>query len=196
MRIITTICTECKKKFEKSVSHFNRCKRQGWKHFCCHKCRIAYTNSNLTEEQRIRRNELFVKNRFIPQSNEFSPFKVFSKKVRQTDVIRRYGRSNLDAEYLKKLWDAQNGKCAYTGITMVLPPTIREYHNTHSLKKLSLDRIDSSKGYLKGNVHFVCQAINLAKRNLPHDEMVALIEEIKNAGNNPGAAKIGGATGN
>lgn len=43
--------------------------------------------------------------------------------------------------------------------------------------KASLDRIDSSKGYIEGNVEFVCSAINLAKNNFSKEAMVSFLQE-------------------
>jgi hypothetical protein len=36
----------------------------------------------------------------------------------------------------------------------------------------SLDRIDSSKGYIKGNIQFVSVIANYAKNEMTHDEML------------------------
>lgn len=85
-------------------------------------------------------------------------------------------RSEIDVQYLKELWDNQNGICPYTGIKMLLPKTSTDFF--HSLKKASLDRIDSKKGYIKGNVEFVCSAINLAKNSFTREEMKEFLSEI------------------
>lgn len=60
---------------------------------------------------------------------------------------------------------------------MVLPNTFKEYKQLHSLTRASLDRIDSTKGYVKGNVEFVCLAINYAKNNFKKEEMMSLIKD-------------------
>ena len=178
---VNVVCTECQRLFSRRRYEFNRTERKGGKHFCNSSCRTKHFNKHLTPEQIKMRDECILSNRYTLKSDALSPFRVFSKRVRQADVIKKYGQPDIDVEYLKRLWEFQDGRCGYTGIKMILPPTIREYHKTHSVKKISLDRIDSSKGYIKGNVHFTCQAINLAKRNLPHEDMMALIQEIKNA---------------
>ncbi len=84
--------------------------------------------------------------------------------------------SELDVKYLKELWESQNGICPYTGIKMLLPETTSQMFR--SPKKASLDRIDSSKEYTRGNVEFVCQAINLAKNSFTREEMKEFISEI------------------
>lgn len=86
-------------------------------------------------------------------------------------------KNELDVVYLKELWDKQKGLCPYTGIKMLLPQTSSD-HSIHSLKKASLDRIDSKKEYVKGNVEFVCCAINLAKNSFTRKEMKEFLSEI------------------
>lgn len=86
-------------------------------------------------------------------------------------------KNNLDVKYLKELWDKQNGICPYTKIKMVLPKTSAEW-NIRSLKKASLDRIDPRQEYKKGNVEFVCLAVNLAKNSFTREEMKEFLSEI------------------
>ena len=61
---------------------------------------------------------------------------------------------------------------------MILPKTTAPHHQLKSLKKASLDRIDSSKGYFKNNIEFVCMAINFTKRDRTKEEMKSFIKEI------------------
>ena len=91
---------------------------------------------------------------------------------------KKYGNSTIDVEYLKEMWNKQRGICPYTGIKMILPSTTQEYSLLHSPKKASLDRIDSTKGYSKGNVEFVCCTINLAKNSFTRNEMKEFFSEI------------------
>lgn len=72
---------------------------------------------------------------------------------------------NVDCDYLNELYYKQNGKCAITGVVMT-------YLAGHGRTKtnISLDRIDSNKGYVKGNVHLVCDLINTMKSNMPLGE--------------------------
>tara|TARA_R110002074_G_scaffold246040_1_gene418006 strand:- start:1059 stop:1616 length:558 start_codon:yes stop_codon:yes gene_type:complete len=67
---------------------------------------------------------------------------------------------DLDVEYLSDLWEAQGGHCAVSGL-----PFTRETHTNAFVKTPfapSVDRIDCSKGYLKGNVRLVCVISNFA----------------------------------
>jgi hypothetical protein len=60
--------------------------------------------------------------------------------------------------------------CPYTGKKMSLGKETSPY-------SASLDRIDSSKGYMKGNVEFVCLAVNLAKQSFSREQMMTFFQE-------------------
>jgi hypothetical protein len=62
---------------------------------------------------------------------------------------------DLDIEYVADLLDVkQNGICSLTGLDISI-----------SAKTASLDRIDSSKGYIRGNVQWLHKDINMMKRH-------------------------------
>lgn len=79
---------------------------------------------------------------------------------------RRNLEFSIDAEYLWKIWQLQTGRCAYTGRIIELN------------KDASLDRIDSSKGYIEGNVQWVAWIVNRMKLNIPHEDFILLCKEI------------------
>lgn len=56
---------------------------------------------------------------------------------------------------LVSLYHQQDGKCAIAGVEMC--------HQFGQPNTISIDRIDSAFGYTPGNVHLVCQWVNLAK---------------------------------
>jgi hypothetical protein len=48
------------------------------------------------------------------------------------------------------------------------------------MNRASLDRIDSSKGYIKGNIQFISITCNYAKSDMSHEEMLTFCETISN----------------
>jgi len=50
--------------------------------------------------------------------------------------------------------------------------------NFTNKNKLSIDRIDSSKGYVEGNIQLVCRAVNYAKHALSQQEFIELCKEV------------------
>lgn len=66
---------------------------------------------------------------------------------------------DLTLDFLNELYIKQDKKCALTKITF----SDQKYNNCMRRPFApSLDRIDSSKGYLKNNVRFVCTVVNMS----------------------------------
>ena len=77
---------------------------------------------------------------------------------------------------IKNAWELflqQNRKCALTGMILHFPPRDDEYCRT-----ASLDRIDSTKGYVKGNVQWVHKDINKLKSDFPQKEFIELCNKV------------------
>jgi hypothetical protein len=91
----------------------------------------------------------------------------------------RAKKKNLDfelsLELIKSLWSIQDGKCAITKIPM-----------THIILQgrlqtnLSIDRIDSSIGYVVNNIQLVCVAVNIMKSTLSMEELINFCKLIIN----------------
>jgi len=77
---------------------------------------------------------------------------------------------NITLEEIEKMWDAQDGKCFYTGEPM---STCGESSTT-----LSLDRVDSTLGYIEGNVVLCQWRVNKMKQNMSYKEFVELVHLI------------------
>ncbi len=84
------------------------------------------------------------------------------------------GRLNRDfdltLEFLLKLFHDQNGKCFYSGIPLA--------DFTGSPRTVSIDRIDSSKGYTQDNVALSCKHMNLLKNDLDIESLLDLAQKI------------------
>lgn len=177
MKMIELNCTHCGKLFNREMriyKHQNiklKCKI-----FCSISCSRKYYNP-LRDYSKVNHKHLlsYTSNR----KDDLSPFKYFITKCKER---KKQKNENFDVDliYLKNLWKNQKGICPYTKIKMILPETTLTHSKIHSLKKASLDRIDSSKGYLKGNVEFVCLLINQAKNSYPKSEVISFLEEFKN----------------
>jgi len=164
-RKILLICKQCSQSFSKDKKEFDRQMKNGrqidnW--FCGRRCLMTHKNKNRSSDTQRK---ISVKTSIRNIGNSYAKkgnFTYYLNKARN-----RKHESDLTEEYLQKLWDEQKGKCVYSNIEMNL------YNGESKLPTTaSLDRIDSSLGYTKGNVQFVCFSLNLAKNNFDNDVFV------------------------
>lgn len=80
---------------------------------------------------------------------------------------------NITINYIEELLIKQNFKCALSGRQLVFG---------YSKDKItsSLDRIDSSKGYIEGNVQWVHSEVNICKQRLTQEQFISMCNEIAN----------------
>ena len=82
----------------------------------------------------------------------------------------------LSCKYLWALFQDQKGICAISGVPIHLRKISQQRKNY--MDSASLDRIDSSAGYVVGNVQWTSLAVNLMKRNLSHSDFINLCRKI------------------
>ena len=80
---------------------------------------------------------------------------------------------DITKEYLWDLFVKQNRKCALTGLDISFRSTSHKYDGT-----ASLDRIDSTKGYVKGNLQWVHKNINRMKSNYSEQEFIDMCRKV------------------
>jgi len=69
---------------------------------------------------------------------------------------------DIDPNYIWDLFIQQDGKCALTNWKI-------SFNKNRKLNTVSVDRIDSTKGYIKGNVQLTNKLVNRCKLNCPED---------------------------
>lgn len=138
--------------------------------------------AGITEEQAVAlasklEAEEYVKRRMVARTGGWETYvdELASDKRSwlHTTIAGCRGRSSakertcsLDAEQLAALLRRSRGRCEVTGIAFQLqkPDGARARPFFHSL-----DRIDSSRGYVADNCRIVCYAVNLAMSNWGED---------------------------
>ena len=78
---------------------------------------------------------------------------------------------DIDRMFLNHLWEHQEGRCFYTGDQMT-------YDGNRLSSAVSIERVDSSKGYEQDNVILVCRRLNEMKNNLAFSEFVNICQTI------------------
>lgn len=164
------ICDSCDKNFEKPLSEINRNNKLGRKNFCSRHCVGIHNTKNLLSG-----------NKSVNDISKYSNNRkdVYTKfKYHYRSILSRNKIVDVTIEDLLEQWELQNGKCFYTNIELVL--------STYSkIKKdpiysASLDRVDSSKGYVKGNIRWVSRSINYMKNDMSDDKVFELFDIIQN----------------
>lgn len=76
---------------------------------------------------------------------------------------------NITADFMFQMWLDQDGQCALSGIKMV-------WGGGTGPTNMSIDRIDSSKGYFKDNVRLICHAINSFRGKMSDEDLLKMAE--------------------
>lgn len=92
----------------------------------------------------------------------------------QKNAERRKIEFNVSIEYLWDICEKQNQKCKYTNQNLTFGKNTRKKSSGNA----SLDRIDSSKGYIEGNVQWVIKDINMMKQKLTDSEFKELCKKV------------------
>jgi hypothetical protein len=79
-------------------------------------------------------------------------------------------------DYANEIFEKQNGLCALTNVKLYFG-RCRFSHETNA----SLDRIDSNKGYIEGNIQWVLKDINFMKSNHNQDYFISLCKLVSQA---------------
>ncbi len=81
----------------------------------------------------------------------------------------------VSREYLWKLFIDQKRKCALSGVFLKFARNAAEARNGETA---SLDRIDSSKGYIEGNVQWTHKDVNMMKLDFSDGEFIGYCRKI------------------
>ncbi len=164
-------CTKCK--LIKPIQEFCKNSRQKDGHFyICKEC------------EKVRKKKEYyggysevMKSRQGPERQAYNrdwyDDNIIRERVRhaKTRAKRKGYEFNITEEYVLELYESQNKICYITGIILSLE---KHKHNT-----ISLDRIDSSKGYVTGNVALCTDFINRAKSDYSLEEFTDILKQIK-----------------
>lgn len=103
------------------------------------------------------------------------PMSVYTKiKLRAKSRDKTF---TITPEYLAELYKNQNGRCALSGLPLSFSEEGKNLSDSKSVVA-SLDRIDSSIGYVEGNVQWVHKHINSMKNAHDTEYFIQLCREV------------------
>lgn len=178
----TTIkCDTCGKKVEKLASEIKRQKKKGKNKFYCNKKCVANSIRNKDHIKKYSsKNSFKVNNKYgLTKIDQFTPFRYHIRNAKRRKDLNKE-ESTVDVQFLKCLWDSQNGCCAITGIKLEHRYLSWMKNQQKSPYQASLDRIDNSKGYIKGNVRFVCLMYNYARNTFSDQQVLDFFRKVAN----------------
>lgn len=82
----------------------------------------------------------------------------------------------IDLEFIENLLTKQNNKCYWYNIDL----EIDSIEGSRNPSKLTIDRLDCTKGYSKDNVVLTCYAANCGRGDCPVEIWENIIKNIKN----------------
>jgi len=94
-------------------------------------------------------------------------------------LLCRKGREGISLEYIMELYHLQDGKCNLSNIELTF---IKKTNSPKVHTNLSIDRIDSSKGYEIGNIQLVCAIVNIIKSTLSNEELLWWCSQVVEGG--------------
>lgn len=174
------------RKFHKHLKEYSELYKEwnniDWRSIYKPTCAICKTMLSKTNYRNFDEMIQESKRRFILQRKRFCnlcsqyQIKKYRESLQGTLVVllnssrQRNKQLDFDIDFLKNLYKKQNGKCFYSGIKMTF--------NAKSKYKISIDRLNSEKGYQKNNIVLCCWVVNDMKKNLNLQEFIKICKEI------------------
>lgn len=169
MKKVTIVC-KCGASFARPLKEHTRSTKLGRVEYCSRAC-AARSLNNFGDKRNTNTEHLKGYKRVA------DPFNCYIRAVHRRRHLRNFSIGiPVTRKYLRELWDAQDGKCAYSGIPLEHPTWKNRDMLEH--KKASLDRIDSNKPYEQGNVQFISVLLNYAKSTLTDGEFRVALKEL------------------
>lgn len=146
------LCYSCKQYkpldcFDKNIDKWFRAEKDS-------RCKECKRNAYLRRKEKNRGSKDL--NRLL-----YERFHGLKDRARKKDI-----QCNMDLQYLHELWNTQKDLCALSGIPMTY-----YFDSGRVPTNVSVDRINSNLGYIKGNLQLVCMAVNQMKSDLTIEQL-------------------------
>jgi hypothetical protein len=151
----TKLCQDCKKQLDVSNFYRDKSNSTGLQTYC-KECSVQHTKRWASTL------EGYCKKIFADIQHNIK------KRSKQLSI-------SITSDDIKELYTKQEGLCALTGLKMTFDTyMIKQQQHIINKYNMSVDRIDSNKGYDKDNIQLVCAIINRMKTDLTDAEFIKL----------------------
>lgn len=152
------VCVVCNKSFFKENRMITKTIERKGVHCCSRDCSANYVVSVAKQKS--------------------NPFNYYLIGIRKRNAKVFKDAEIITADYLERLWNSQAGLCAITGLPMVHNKQRQE----KSILQASVDRIDNTLGYIKGNIRFTTLGANYMRNTFSLDEVDEFLQKIRSLG--------------
>ena len=136
--------------------------------YICKRChvqkQIKKYHSLSPEEKRLKKAK---QNEWV--KNNYLHYRVTGSRARAKECGIPF---NITVDDVQEVWEKQGGKCYYTDQPMILGPSPRRW------QCVSIDRVDSNRGYEKDNIVLCRGIVNLVKNELSVSELLEIVDNI------------------
>lgn len=157
-------CFSCGNEFEKENRYIKTAEKKNRNHYCSLAClgkdNLIRGKEKIDKWNKSEENKTLLKSICSNGKDEYTGFRTLL-----SSCFKRKKECDLDLPYLKEVWTKQNGKCAITGVDLQLKSNYNKNYQA------SIDRIDSAKGYIKGNIRFISVSVNWLKNDLDDNHL-------------------------
>lgn len=113
-------------------------------------------------------------------------YRTMTKEGFVAEIVRRKKNTSralgvlfdLTPEWVREQLDAQDWKCALTGLPLCTLKVAGEKRSGYRWDSISVDRVRPKGGYTKNNVRFILNVVNLFKSDGDDDRMYMIAEAL------------------
>lgn len=178
-------CLTCRETKDERSFYRNRHLKDGYNQYC-KSCWKLYTNNRRSRPEvrakvraqgREYNNRPEIRARLDAWCRDNWASRIVHKAESHASQRTRKQKSGITCtitrEFIIELWEKQEGRCYYSGL-----PLVREMYKPDSV---SLDRIDTKRGYEPDNVALTCNAMNRAKNAHSEQEFRDFLRRLADA---------------
>ena len=164
---IELVCDGCGTEFQKEKGEYNRRIKRGSVRFFCNSSCAGKVVGGWKDVTTIAKEKGTLYDISKHAGNRKVTYNQFRQHFRR--IKNRNRECDITLQDLQEQWNFQAGKCAYSRVSLIVGLDGKK-HSISPIYLASVDRIDSSKGYMKGNIQWVSATMNNAKNSMSHEE--------------------------